>query len=330
MNRPLGSFGPSISPIVYGAWQAGGWFWGPADDAVQIDAMHAAFDAGVNAVDTAPVYGFGHSEEVVGKAIRGRPEIVVLTKFGLSWAGDEGAFFFDTHDGDRPVTVRRHAAHRAIVEACEDSLRRLGRDTIDVYQLHWPEPDRAPEEVMGALETLRAQGKIRALGVSNCPPDWLARAAAVAPLTSIQPKWSWLSRAEEGTSLAWARAHGVGAVVYSPLEMGLLAGKIRPDQTYAPGDDRPGQPWFAPDAVARVNAALDTLRPLAAEKGCSLGQLMLAATIAEPGITGALVGARDRAQATDNAAAMQIAVTEPERAQIRATLAAVAPPHRAR
>lgn len=328
MTRPLGAHGPAISPIVYGAWQAGGWFWGPSDDDVQIDAMHAAFDAGVNAVDTAPVYGFGHSEEVVGRAIRGRPDVVVLTKCGLSWSGDGGAFFFDTRDGDRKVTIRRHAARDAILAECEQSLRRLGRDTIDVYQLHWPEPDRAPEEVMGAMETLRAQGKIRALGVSNCPPDWLDRAAAVAPLTSIQPKWSWLSRAEEATSLAWARAHGVGAVVYSPLEMGLLTGKIQPDRVYAPGDDRPGQAWFKPEAVVRINAALDTLRPVAEAKGCTLGQLMLAATIAEPGITGALVGARDRAQALQNAAAMAVVVTDAERAQIRATLSAVTPPRR--
>lgn len=328
MIRPLGAHGPALSPIVYGAWQAGGWFWGPADDDVQIDAMHAAFDAGVNAVDTAPVYGFGHSEEVVGRAIAGRPDVVVLTKCGLTWTG-EGQFFFDTRDGDRPVTIRRHAAAAAIVAECEASLRRLGRDWIDVYQLHWPEPDRAPEEVMGAMVRLREAGKIRAIGVSNCPPDWLDRAAAVAPLTSIQPKWSYLSRAEEATSLAWARAHGVGAVVYSPLEMGLLTGRIGPDRVFGPGDDRVGMPWFRADAITRVNAALDGLRPLAEAKGVSLGQLVLAATIHEPGITGALVGARDRRQAVENAAAMQVAISDTDRATIRAALA-VEPPRRAR
>lgn len=326
MKRKLGAFGPEISAIVYGAWQAGGWWWGPADDDAQIRAMHAAFDAGVNAVDTAPVYGFGHSEEVVGRAVRGRPDIVVMTKCGLTWSGDAGSFFFDTDDGrGGTVSIRRHSAPDVLRRECEASLRRLGVEAIDVWQLHWPEPERAPEEVMATFEALRREGKIKAIGVSNCGPDWMARARAVAPLTSHQPKWSFWSRTEERTSIAWSRDQNIAAIVYSPLEQGLLTGKLRPDTTFRPGDNRAKSSTFKPQNIEAANRALDTLRPLADRHGCSLAQLVLAATIAQPGITAAIVGARDPEQAVANAAAMRVAVSEADVAEVRRVFEAAKP-----
>jgi aryl-alcohol dehydrogenase-like predicted oxidoreductase len=338
MLRKLGAHGPEISTVVYGAWQAGGWFWGESDDQEQIRAMHAAFDAGVNAIDTAPVYGMGHSEEVVGKAVAGRPDVVVLTKCGLRWntpvAGggptppsEEGAFFFDTTTPDgRKWTIRRHAAKASILAECEASLKRLRREAIDVYQLHWPEPGRAPEEIMEAMNELLRAGKIRAIGVSNCDPAWMTAAKAVAPLTSDQPKWSWLSRREDAT-IAWCAENGVGTVVYSPLEMGLLSGKIGRDYTFAPGDERPrSNPWFKPANLDRVHAALAPLRPIAQDKGCSLAQLMLAATIAQPGITAVLVGARNAAQSADNARAMSVSLSEAELAEIRSAFGGIGKP----
>ncbi len=327
MRRRLGEHGPEISAIVFGAWQAGGWFWGESDDADQIRAMHAAFDAGVNAVDTAPVYGMGRSERVVGRAIAGRPDVVVLTKCGLGWATDEGSFFFDTATPDgTKYTIRRNGAKAAILAECEGSLERLGVEAIDVYQLHWPDPERQPEEVMEAMNLLLEQGKIKSIGVSNCDPAWMARAKAVAPLTSAQPKWSWLTRREDPT-LAWCQANGLGAVVYSPLEMGLLTGKIAPDRVYAPGDDRPkSNPWFKPANVERVNTALQQVEPIAAAHGCTVGQVMLAATIAQPWITAALVGARNADQSVANAMAMQVSLTEAEIAAIRGTFEAIGKP----
>jgi aryl-alcohol dehydrogenase-like predicted oxidoreductase len=327
MLRKLGAHGPEISTVVYGAWQAGGWFWGESDDQEQIRAMHAAFDAGVNAIDTAPVYGMGHSEEVVGKAVAGRPDVVVLTKCGLRWTGFEGSPFFDTTTPDgRMWHIRRYAAKGAIVAEVECSLKRLRREAIDVYQLHWPEPDRAPEEVMEAMNELLRAGKIRAIGVSNCDAAWMTAAKAVGPLTSDQPKWSWLSRREDAT-IAWCAENGVGTVVYSPLEMGILSGKIGRDYTFAPGDERPrSNPWFKPANLDRVQAALAPLRPIAQDKGCSLAQLMLAATIAQPGITAVLVGARNAAQSADNARAMSVSLSEAELAQIRSAFGGIGKP----
>lgn len=316
MHRKLGPSGPDVSTVIYGAWQAGGWWWGASDDDEQVRAMHAAFDAGIDTVDTAPVYGFGHSEDVVGKAIRGRSGIKVLTKCGLHWTGPEGAFFFDTDDGrGGKAHVRRWSGN--IERECEQSLRRLGVDAIDVLQLHWPEPGIPPEAVMDQMNRLLDAGKIKAIGVSNCSADWMRAAKARGPLTVHQPRWSWIFRAEENGSLAWSRDNDVAAIVYSPLAQGLLSGRITPETTFAPGDERAGTPAFRPEYIRQVQAINESLRGMAADKGCTLSQLALASTLEEPGITGVIVGARNAAQAVENAAAMHVHVSDDERAEIR-------------
>jgi len=321
MKRELGSHSLHISPLVFGAWAIGGWWWGPTDDKVAIEAIRTGIDAGITAIDTAPVYGFGHSEEVVGRAIKGRREqAFIMTKFGLNWQSDEGKLYFSTTDGNgQERTITKLCTPKAIIAECEASLRRLGIDCIDLYQLHWPSREVEPETIMQTLTELQRQGKIAGIGVSNCKPEWLARAAAAGQLSSHQPKWSWLFRKNETASIAWSHKHKVGATVYSPLEQGLLTGKVTVDRVFEQGDLRTTMPTFRKENITRVQGLLDGIRPIAAAHDCTLAQLTLASTIARPGITAAIVGARTPGQVIENARAMHITLSQDELDQIAAT-----------
>jgi len=188
-----------LSPITYGAFVIGGWFWGGADEGESVKAIETALDNGVTTIDTAPVYGMGHSEKVVGNTIKGkRDKVQLLTKFGMRWDSSSGDFAFDTNDNEgTPVEVYKFNGRQSIMEECERSLKRLQTDYIDLYQMHWPDSTTPIEETMEALEILKQQGKIRAAGVCNCPIDLLKMAIAVAPVATNQVAYSMVNRGIE-------------------------------------------------------------------------------------------------------------------------------------
>lgn len=317
--RNLGSSDLEISPILFGAWAIGGWMWGGADEAKAIDAIRAGIDHGVTTIDTAPIYGMGRSEELVGRAIAGlRDRVQIATKCGMRWDTDEGSEPWATKDNEgRDLVVRRNSRPDSIALECDRSLRRLGVEVIDLYQVHQPDPSTPIEDTMGALLRLKAAGKIRAIGVSNYDVDQMKRAAAIGPLDSLQPPYSLIQRKIEPAILPYCREAHVGVIGYSPLERGLLAGAVPPERVFPPGDHRATHRFFTPEHRARVLQALDAIRPIADRQRATLAQLVIDWTIHEPGITGAIVGARDAAQAVQNAGALKLTTTVEDRDEIR-------------
>jgi aryl-alcohol dehydrogenase-like predicted oxidoreductase len=318
--RKLGNSDLKITPVVFGAWAIGGWMWGGTDDADAIDAIRAALDNGVNAIDTAAVYGMGHSEKLVGEAIKGRRDnVIVATKCGMRWDSDQGSEPWPQPDNEgKEVIIRKNSRPQSIAYECEQSLKRLGIDVIDLYQIHRPDLTTPPEESTAALEKLRREGKVRAIGVSNYSLDWIKRAATVAPLASNQPAYSVIQRQIEAEVIPICREKNIGVICYSPLERGLLTGAVGPDRKFNPGDHRAGHKFFTVENRQRVAAALNAIKPIADAHNASFAQTMIQWTIQQPGITAALVGARNAQQAEHNAKAMQIRLNPDEQSKIRA------------
>ena len=317
--RPLGGSGVMVSPVSFGAWAVGGWMWGGAEEAESIAAIQASIDHGVTTIDTAAVYGQGYGEEVVGKAIQGRrDQVQIATKCGMTWDIPGGSDPWETDDRHgQKITIRRNSGPESIPIECERSLKRLGVDVIDLYQVHWPDTTTPVEETMAALLKLQEQGKIRAIGVSNYDATWLKRAAAAGPLAGLQPPYSLIQRKIEPDILPLCREHGIGVIVYSPLERGLLTGKVTPDREFPTGDHRAKHKFFTPENRRLVLDSLAQIQPIADEHGKSLAQVVVNWTIQEPGITAALVGARNVEQATHNAEALDFKLTVDERARVR-------------
>jgi len=328
-HRQLGASDLKVPTVIFGAWAVGGWYWGPQDDAESIRTIHAAIDAGITCIDTAPMYGMGHSEEVVGRAIQGRrDEVIIATKCGLRWdTPDEGDEYFtcEMPDGSKHP-VRRNLHKRAILEEVEINLKRLGIDCIDLYQCHWPCKSAPIAETMEAMVTLREQGKIREIGVSNFTSELLAECLQHAPLVSDQPPYSLLRRDIEADLLPFCREHDIGVIVYSPLQQGLLTGKMTPDRELHDNDYRKHQKWFTRENRQRVLGALEQIRPIAEAHDATFAQLVVAWTIAQPGVTAAIVGARTPGQARENAEAADIQLSADELAQIRAVFEALGGP----
>jgi len=284
IKRPLGSSGFEITSIGVGTWAIGGHLWGGQDDAPSIAAIHAALDHGVNWIDTAPIYGSGHSETVVGRAVRALPSTrrpFVFTKFGLG------------QNSDAP---NRSASAAEVAEECEASLRRLGVEAIDLFQLHWP-ASQPIAETAAACAKLLAAGKIRAIGVSNFSvaqlEEW--RATGV-PLHSNQPPFSILRPAAGTDVLPWCAAHGVGVISYSPLLRGMLFGTWGRDKTFPPDDGRSTHKDYSGARFQRHLDAIDELHALARGAGLSCGQLAVGVILRNPGLTGCIVGARNGRQ----------------------------------
>ncbi len=317
--RRLGESDVFVSPVVFGAWAVGGWMWGGADESESIAAIQAGIDHGVTTIDTAPVYGQGYSEEIVGKAIKGRRDKVqVATKCGMRWNSTEGTDPWPNKDRDGlDIVIRKNSKPDSIAYECEQSLKRLGVDVIDVYQVHWPDASTPIEDTMHALVRLKEQGKIRAIGVSNYDVNQMKQAIAVAPLASLQPPYSLIQRKIEPEILPFCRANNIGVMVYSPLERGLLAGTVPPDRIFPPGDHRATHRFFSIENRRRVLESLEQVRPIAERHGVNFAQLAINWTILEPGITAALVGARNAEQATNNAKALTFKLSDDERAAIR-------------
>jgi aryl-alcohol dehydrogenase-like predicted oxidoreductase len=294
-TRPLGTTGLDLTTVGFGAWAAGGgawaYGWGPQDDEESLDAMRRAIALGVNWVDTAAVYGLGHSEEVVGRLLRELPQAerpYVFTKCGLVW-----------NEHDRMASPVQTLAPDSIRAEVEASLRRLGVERIDLYQFHWPDAVGTPiEESWSAMARLVEQGKARAIGVSNFDVSLLERCEAVAHVDSLQPPFSLVRREAAGAEIPWCAEHGTGVIGYSPMQSGLLTDRFDAARIagLAPDDWRRKSPEFRPPRLERNLALRDALRPIARRRGSTVSALAVAWTLAWPGVTGAIVGARSARQ----------------------------------
>ena len=328
-SRVLGRSELRVPVVTFGAWAIGGGYWGATNDDEAVRAIQAALDVGMNAIDTAPVYGFGHSEEIVGRAIAGRRErAIVMTKVGLRWDDPSGELSFEAVDASgRKLSIRRNCKPESVKLEVERSLERLRIDSIDLVQVHWPDPRTPIADTMSALLELRKQGKLAAIGVSNYSVAMMEeaqRALGDVPLASDQPKYNLVTRDSEKEVLPFARSRNIGVVVYSPLEQGLLTGKVPAERTFADDDGRKKRATFAPENRRRVNEVLArVVQPIATSHSATLGQVVIAWTIAQPGVTSAIVGARTAAQARDNAAAADVTLSAEEIAAIRGAFEAL-------
>lgn len=304
-----------LSAITYGAFAIGGTMWGGNGEKDSIGAVQASIEYGVTTLDTAPFYGFGLSEEMIGKAIKGydRSKIQLLTKFGLVWDGSnkgKGEFFFDAEKDGTSVPVYKYAAKENVIKEVEESLRRLGTDYIDLLQIHWPDSTTPILETMEALDVLIQQGKIRAAGVSNYDVEQVTEAGKYLNVASDQVGYSMLNRRIEKELVPFALSHDLGIIAYSPMERGLLTGKYFQGSSLKGNDHR--NSYFQQFDLPRVKTFLDAIAPIAEEKGATLSQLVLRWTVLQPGITVVLAGARNTGQAIANAKAMDIHLTPDE------------------
>ena len=316
--RELGSSGIKASVVAFGGWAIGGGpWWGTTDDAESVRTIHAALDAGITLIDTAPVYGFGRSEEVIGKALKGRRDkAVIATKCGLWWDDDTGVIHFE----QLGRKVRRSLEPRTIRREIEASLKRLGTDHVDVLQTHWQavEPFKTPvADTMACLMDLKQQGKIRAIGASNITPAEMDEYRRGGPLDVCQPRYSLLDRRIETDILPYCHQNKIATLVYSPLEQGLLTGKIGMDRQLTAEEFRNRIAWFKPANRQRVLDMLAGWKDLTDKYRCTLGQLVIGWTIAQPGITCALCGARKPADAIENARAGDLRLDAADLARIR-------------
>jgi methylglyoxal reductase len=297
----IGKSGISVSAIGMGTWAiGGGTWWGENDDSRSVEAILCALDGGINWIDTAPVYGFGHSEEVVGRALKGRRNQVVLsTKCGLQWDDGKGTFHF-ARDGRE---VYRDLSAAGLRRDLENSLRRLGTDYIDVYYTHWQStgPSAVPiAETMGELMKMKSEGKIRAVGASNVAVGHLEEYLKYGQLDVIQEKFSMMDRKPEQELLPFCLAHGITVQTYSPLEQGLLTGKIGMDYQVKPGEVRDHRKWWIPGNRRLVLDMLAGWGDLTEKYGCTVGNLVIAWTAARCASFNVLCGARKPEQVAEN------------------------------
>jgi aryl-alcohol dehydrogenase-like predicted oxidoreductase len=294
--------------------------WGGTDDEDAIESIRAAVDAGMSTIDTAPMYGFGHSEKVVGRAIAdlAREDVVICTKCGLRWDLEEGQEFFDTTDRHgNEYTVYRNLKKHSILEEIDRSLERLGVDYVDLYQCHWPDNTTEIPETMEALNQILEEGKARAVGVSNFTPEMIEECLEHGTIVSNQPEYCMLCRDIEEGVLPCCRKNDVGVIVYSPLHQGLLTGKVTMDREFEEGDQRNWKPWFQPINRRRALDFLDKVRPIAEKHDKTLAQVAINWVLCQDGITSAIVGARNPQQVQENAEGAGWRLTEEELAQIR-------------
>jgi len=313
--RRLGETKLAVSVITFGAWAAGGWMWGGNDDKEAIEAMRVSYDMGITSIDTAPIYGQGKSEELVGQAIKGLPrdKVQLLTKYGMRWDLAKGTFGFKSQDNEgKDIDVYKYAGKESIILECENSLKRLGTDYIDLYQIHWPDATTPIDETMEAVLRLKEQGKIREAGVSNYDIQQMATAEKSIKLASNQVSFSMVKRDIEDELIPYCIENKKSILAYSPLERGLLTGKMKPGHQFDAGDHRAGVKYFKEENIKRTNEFLAKIKPLVDEKGATLGQLVIRWTINHPGITIALVGARNASQAKQNAKAIEIHINGEE------------------
>ena len=315
LYRKLGKSDLEVSAITFGAWAAGGWMWGSTDRNDAIEAIRASYDVGVTSIDTAPIYGQGTSEEIVGEAIKGisRDKVQILTKFGMRWDLAKGDLAMHSkNNSGEDIDVYKYAGKESIIYECEQSLRRLGTDYIDLYQIHWPDSTTPIDETFEAVSRLVEQGKVRFAGVCNYNAQQMEEAEKTLELVSNQIPFSMVNRGIEEETVPYCIENNKSILAYSPLERGLLTGKITPGYSFQEGDHRASHKHFQPDFIEKTNELLHKIKPVADRYQASLGQLVLRWTLERPGITVALAGARNAEQAVQNAKAADIHLTDEE------------------
>ena len=312
--RTLGQSDIKVSELAFGAWAIGGWLWGGADSNDAIKAIETAVDHGMTTIDTAAVYGFGLSEELVGKATRGkRDRVQILTKFGLAWNEKKGEFYFASQDNrGKDINIYRYSSKDKVISDCDQSLKRLGTDYIDLFQIHWSDPTTPVSETMEALEILVKKGKIRAGAVCNYSLELMVEAGNTYQIVSNQVPFSMVNRAIETDIVPYCIEKKIGILAYSPLQRGLLTGKIKQGHKFNEGDTRPTTRYYKEPNFSRILQLTDNLREIANELNITLSQLVLNWTIQQPGITCALAGARNAAQVMDNVKAVDFRLTTEE------------------
>ena len=300
----IGTTEIETSSIVLGTWAIGGWAWGGAEEADSIAAIQTALDKGINFIDTAPIYGRGYSEEVVGKAIEGRrDDVVVATKVGLRWDLEEGEFNFESDDGFK---IYKNLKDSSIRHEVERSLKLLKTDYIDLLQTHWQDTTTPIADTMATLLDLKKEGKIRAIGVCNVTEDQLAEYQACGQIDSIQEMYSMIDRDHETGLFPRALSDGMSVLAYSPLAMGLLTGKIGPERVFPASDQRSWSPRFTVEWRQKVADMLKQFEPIAAKYGVTIAQLVIMWTVAQDCVTHVLCGVRNPDQARENATAGQV------------------------
>lgn len=302
----------TISRIVMGTWAIGGWMWGGTDKNESVAAIRTALESGMTSIDTAPAYGFGLSEQIVGEAIKGfdRSKVQILTKYGLRWDLQKGKFYFVSKDSDgSSKMIFKYSGIESVIEECENSLKRLGTDYIDLYQIHWPDSTTPIDETMEGVSMLLQQGKIRAAGVCNYDFNQLDQALKSVNIVSNQVPYSMLERGIEKELIPYCLQNNKGILAYSPLQRGILTGKFTSESIYKEGDHRKSQPYYKVEALKEVNHFLDAIKPIAEKHAITLTQLVIAWTLAQPGIKGVLVGGRTSYQVTENVAAADAQLT---------------------
>jgi len=314
--RKLGNSDLHLTPIGFGAWAIGGgnweFAWGPQEDSESISAIHRALDLGINWIDTAAIYGLGHSEEVVGRAVKtfSGAKPLIFTKCSMRWHADR--------------SIYRSLKADSLAEELESSLRRLGVDTIDLYQIHWPNPEEEIEEGWEALTRFQQEGKIRWIGVSNFTVEQMKRAQQIAPITSLQPPYSMLRRTIEQEILPFTLANGIGVINYSPMVSGLLTGAMTAERIAAlPSDDwRRKSVEFTEPRLSKNLRLVELLREIGSAHGVGPGVIAVAFTLHHPAVTAAIVGGRSGKQVEGLAPALEFRLTEEEFARIEKFLAA--------
>ena len=313
--RKLGNTDLKLSTITYGAFAIGGTMWGGNEKSDSLAAIGAAIDHGITTLDTAPFYGYGRSEELIGEALKGkdRTKVQLLTKFGLVWDGSnkgKGEHFFDMVEEGKTIPVYKFSTKANIIKEVEESLKRLNTDYIDLLQQHWPDATTPIDETMEAMETLIKDGKILAAGLSNADLNLMKAAGNTFTPASNQIYYSMLHRNIEQEIVPYAVENNIGLVAYSPMERGLLSGKYFENNKLKAEDHRNG--YFSQFDLKKVENFLTNIRPVAESKKASLAQLVLRWTTLQKGITLVLAGARNAEQAISNAAAMDFDLTENE------------------
>jgi aryl-alcohol dehydrogenase-like predicted oxidoreductase len=302
--RQLGSSDLNVSVIGYGAWGIGGApFWKNEGDAASLASIKKAFDLGINFFDTAPVYGFGHSEKLIGEALKPvRDKVILATKCGLRW------------DKEQLGSIKKVAKRDSILKEIEDSLQRLQTDYIDLYQVHWPDVETPQEETMQALLEIQKQGKIRHIGVSNYSVEQMADCLEVGPLVSLQPEYSLLQRRIEKEIVPFCLQHNIGIIAYSPLASGVLTGKYNKNTKFNDWRGKGILGEFTGEAFVRNVGKVDQLKEIASALGKTCGQTAINWVLRQPGVASALVGVKNDKQMEDNIAAVGWA-PEPDQSQ---------------
>ena len=304
--------GIRISRIAFGAWAIGGWFWGGADEKESVRAIECAIDNGMTTIDTAPVYGFGQSEQFAGKAMKGkRNKVQILTKFGLRWDQKTSNLHYEKTKNNKgeEISIFRNASKESVIKECEDSLRRLNTDYIDLYQQHWPDSHVPVQETMEALHILKKQGKILAGGVCNFSAKQMSEADNYFRLISNQVPYSMVLRDVERELIPYCIANNKAIIAYSPLQRGILTGKITSGYRFKEGDHRRESSFYNEPNLSLINQFLKQIKPIADLKNATLAQLAVRWTLYQPGIKCVLVGARNENQVLENIRALDINMT---------------------